>query len=121
VHNIEEMVHNVERHGDDDQYSNGKLVKYKKMVEDSIKPLYHGCVAQYMRLLAMVKLFHLKASNRWNDGNVKDLLVLLKDMLPQGNTVPETVYEAKQIIFPLGLELEKIQACKNDYILISTR
>jgi hypothetical protein len=27
VHNIEEMVRNVERHGDDDQYSNGKLAK----------------------------------------------------------------------------------------------
>jgi hypothetical protein len=57
VHNIEEMVCNVERHGDDDQYSNGKLAKYKKMIEDSKKPFYHGCQAQYMRLFAMVKLF----------------------------------------------------------------
>jgi hypothetical protein len=38
-------------------------------------------------------------------------------MLPQGNTVPETVYEAKQIICPLDLEVEKIHACKNDCIL----
>jgi hypothetical protein len=27
VYNIEEMVRNVERHGDDDQYSNGELAK----------------------------------------------------------------------------------------------
>jgi hypothetical protein len=33
VQNIEDMVYNVEKHGDDDQYSNDKLVKYKKMVE----------------------------------------------------------------------------------------
>jgi hypothetical protein len=45
VHNIEQMVCNVERHGDDDQYSNGELVKYKKMIEDLKKSLYHGCVA----------------------------------------------------------------------------
>jgi hypothetical protein len=38
-------------------------------------------------------------------------------MLPQGNTVPETVYEAKYIIYLLGLEVEKIHACKNDCIL----
>jgi hypothetical protein len=57
VRNIEEMVCNVERHGNDDQYSNGELAKYKKMIEDSKKSLYHGCVAQYMRLFAMVKLF----------------------------------------------------------------
>jgi hypothetical protein len=43
VHNIEEMVRNVERHANDDQYSNGKLAKYKKMIEDSKKIFYHGC------------------------------------------------------------------------------
>jgi hypothetical protein len=43
----------------------------------------------------MVKLFLVKASNRWSDCSFKDLLTLLKDMLPQGNAVPETVHEAK--------------------------
>jgi hypothetical protein len=38
VHNIEEMVRNVERHGDDDQYGNDELAKYKKMIKDSKKP-----------------------------------------------------------------------------------
>jgi hypothetical protein len=57
VDNIEEMVHNVEGHGDDDQYSNGELVKYKKIIKDSKKPFYHGCATQYMRLFAIVKLF----------------------------------------------------------------
>jgi hypothetical protein len=95
VHNIEEKVCNVERPGDDDQYSNGELVKYKKMIEDSKKPFYHGCVTQYTRLFAMVKLFQLKVSNGWSDCTFKDLLMLLKDMLPQGNVVTETIYEAK--------------------------
>jgi hypothetical protein len=95
VHNIEEMVRNVERHGDDDQYSNDELAKYKKMIEDSKKSFYHGCVAQYMRLFMMVKLFQLKVSNGWSDCSLKDLLTLLKDMLPQDNAVPKTVYEAK--------------------------
>jgi hypothetical protein len=67
VHNIEKMVPNVEKHGDDDQYSNGKLAKYKKMIKHSKKPFYHGCATQYMRLFVMVKHFQLKASNRWSD------------------------------------------------------
>jgi hypothetical protein len=117
VHNIEEMVHNVERHGDNDQYSNDKFVKYKKMIEDSKKPLYHGCAAQYTRLFTMVKLFQLKASNRLSDFSLKDLLTLLKDMLPQGNVAPETIYKAKQIIYPLVFEVEKNHACRNDCIL----
>jgi hypothetical protein len=57
VHTIEEMVRNVERHSKDDQYSNGELAKYKKMIEDSNKSFYHGCAAQYTRLFMMVKLF----------------------------------------------------------------
>jgi hypothetical protein len=68
------MVCNVVRHGDDDQYSNGELAKYKKMIEDSKKPLYHGCVAQYTRLFAMVKLFQLKVSNGWSDCCFKDFV-----------------------------------------------
>jgi hypothetical protein len=95
VHNIEEMVRNVERHDDDNQYSKCELAKYKKMIEDSKKPFYHDCVAQYMRLFAMVIHFQLKASNICSDCSFKDLLMLLMDMLPQGNTVPKTVYEAK--------------------------
>jgi hypothetical protein len=117
VHNIEEMVRNIERHGDDDRYSNGELAKYKRMIENSHMPFYHGCAAQYMRLFAMMKLFQLNVSNGWSDYSFKDLLMLLKDMLPQGNAVPEIVHEAKQIICPLGLEVETIYACKNDCIL----
>jgi hypothetical protein len=65
----------------------------------------------------MVKLFQLKASNGWSDCSFKDLLTLLKDMLPQGNAVLETIYEVKQITCPLGLEVEKIHSCKNGCIL----
>jgi hypothetical protein len=55
--------------------------------------------------------------NIWSDGSFNDLLTLLKGMLPPGNTVCETIYEAKQIICPLGMEVERIHACKNDCIL----
>jgi hypothetical protein len=95
VYNIEEMVHNVERHGDDDQYSNGELVRYKKMIKYSKKSFYHNCVSQYTRLFALVKLFQLKAINRWSDDSFKDLLTLVEDMLTQGNAVPKIVYETK--------------------------
>jgi hypothetical protein len=38
-------------------------------------------------------------------------------MLPKGNQIAESVYEAKKIICPLGIEVEKIHACKNSYVL----
>jgi hypothetical protein len=73
VHNIEEMVRNIKRHDDNDQYSNGELAKYK-MIKDSKKPFYHGCATQYMRLFAMVKLFQVKASNGRSDFSFKNLV-----------------------------------------------
>jgi hypothetical protein len=57
VNNIEEMIHNVERHTDDDQYSKGEFAKYKKMIKDSNKPFYDGCAIRYTILFAMVKFF----------------------------------------------------------------
>jgi hypothetical protein len=119
VHNIEEMVCIVERHDGDDQYNNDEHAKYKKMIEDSKMPFYLGCVVQHMRLFVMVNLFQLKASNELCYGSFKDLLTLLKDIVPQCNTIPEVVYEAKQIICPLGLEVAKIHVCRNDFILYS--
>jgi hypothetical protein len=62
VHNIEVMIRNVKRHSDDDQYSNGELAKYKKMIKDSNKPFYHGCAVKYMRLFGMVKLFSVEGA-----------------------------------------------------------
>jgi hypothetical protein len=38
-------------------------------------------------------------------------------MLPKGNQIAEFVYEAKKIICPLGIEVEKIHACKNSCVL----
>ena len=31
--------------------------------------------------------------------------------------MPSTTYEAKQVVYPLGLEIQKIHACPNDCIL----
>ena len=41
---------------------------------------------------------------------------LLK-MLPKDNELPTIIYEAKQLVCPLGLEVQKIHACSNDCIL----
>jgi len=38
-------------------------------------------------------------------------------MLPKDNELPSTMYEVKQLVCPLGLEVQKIHACPNDCIL----
>jgi hypothetical protein len=58
------MVHNVERHGDNDQYSNGKLAKYKKMIEDSKKLFYHGCADSVHEIVYDIETFPVEGEQR---------------------------------------------------------
>jgi len=60
---------------------------------------------------------NLKTINGWTDKSFTELLQLLKDMLPEGNTLPNHNYEAKKILCPMGMEYKKIHACPNDCIL----
>jgi hypothetical protein len=41
----------------------------------------------------------------------------VKKMLPKDNKLPVSMYGAKKIVCPLGLEVHKIHACPNDCIL----
>jgi hypothetical protein len=45
------------------------------------------------------------------------LFDVLRDMLLDGNQIVEFVYDAKKIICPLGIEVQKIYACKNSCVL----
>ena len=52
-----------------------------------------------------------------SDKTFEGMLKILKDKLLEKNELSSTTYEAKQIVCPLGLEVQKIHACPNDYIL----
>ena len=80
-------------------------------------PLHQSFKAKYSKLFATLTLLQLKATYHWTDRSFDALLHRLEDMLPEGNELPKTTYEAKQIVCPMGLEVEKIDACKNDCIL----
>ena len=41
----------------------------------------------------------------------------MKKLLPKGNTLPETTYDTRKVVCPLGFEAQKIHACPNDCIL----
>ena len=64
----------------------------------------------------MLALVNLKAQFGWSDKSFTELLVLLKKLLPEDNTVSKNHYEVK-ILYPVGMEYQKIHACSNDCIL----
>ncbi|WVZ52993.1 hypothetical protein U9M48_003987 [Paspalum notatum var. saurae] len=58
-----------------------------------------------------------KASNGVFDKRFNELLMIIKKLLPEGNKLPATTYEAKEVICPLGLEVQKIHTYPNDCII----
>jgi hypothetical protein len=88
------------------EYTPSALVRLKQFIEDSKKPLYPNC-QKYSHLSSDLKLLQLKADHGWSNKSFKHLLDVLRDMPPEGNKIAESVCEAKKIICPLGIEVEK--------------
>ena len=65
-----------------------------------------------------LEMLQWKAANGVSDKGFGELLGLVKKMLPEGNKLPPTTYEAKKVVCPLGLDVQKIHACPNDCISI---
>jgi predicted nucleic acid-binding Zn-ribbon protein len=113
VHNVNQMLRDVEFQR---VYTPSELARLKQFIEDSKKPLYPDC-QKYSHLSGDLKLMHLKADHGWSNKSFKHLLDVLRDMLPKGNQIEESIYEVKKIICPMVIEIEKIHACKNSCVL----
>ena len=68
----------------------------KRMLEDYRTLLYPDCKQDQKKLGTTLELLQWKASNGLSDKGFEELLKLIKNLLPEGNTLPETTYEAKK-------------------------
>ena len=64
-----------------------------------------------------LELLQWKAKNGVSDKGFGELLKIQKKMLPKDYELPTTTYEAKKVVGPLGLKIQKIHACPNGCIL----
>ena len=69
------------------------------------------------KLGSTLELLQWKAQNGTSDKGFENLLKIFKIMLTKDNELPSSTYEAKKVVCPLGLEMQKIHACINDCIL----
>src|SRR3954469_16810795 len=100
----------------DCETENEKL-KLEGMLEDHKKLLYPNCKDGSTKLGTTLELLQWKAEAGLSDKRFEQLLKIMKPKLQKDNELPETTYEAKKTICPLGLDVQKIHACINDCIL----
>jgi hypothetical protein len=91
--------------------------KFLQIMKDYETPLFSGCKREHNKLHVVLTLLQMMASNGWSDKGFNKLLQFLNDLLPKANVLPRSLYEAKKIVCPLGLEVEKIHACRDDCML----
>jgi hypothetical protein len=94
-----------------------EALKFEKMLEDHKRPLFPNCKPEQKKLGTTLEMLKWKATNGVTDKGFGELLKIVKNMLPEGNELPSTTYEAKKMVCPLGLDVQKIHACLNDCIL----
>jgi len=87
------------------------------MLEDHTKLLYPTAEDGQKKLGTTLELLQWKAKNGASDKLFGQLFKIMKKMLSRTNKLPTTTYKAKQVVYPLGLEIQKIHACPNDCIL----
>jgi hypothetical protein len=100
-----------------DYESEKKREKLEHMLDDHKKNLYPNCKDGQKKLGSMLELLQWKAETGLSDKGFEKLLEIVKKMLPNNNELPASMYEAKKIVCPLGLEVQKIHACPNDCII----
>ena len=75
------------------------------MRQDGKTPLYRNC--SMSKLEADIMLLEFKSTNRLSDKGFDQLLDIIRKMPLEKNKLPEKTYLAKQMICPIGLEIEK--------------
>ena len=98
--NLGQMLHEAEKVCETEKESRD----LKRILEDYRMLLYPDCKQGHKKLGTTLELLQWKASNGLSDKGFEELLKLIKNLLPEGNTLPETTYEAKKIVCSLGLE-----------------
>lgn len=92
--------------------SNSEACTFFELLRDSQQELYPGC-KKFSKLSFLVHLFHIKCLGGWTNKSFTMLLDLLKEAFPEGETLPNSFYQAKKLIGKLGLGYEKIDICPN--------
>lgn len=89
---------------------------FREKLKEAETPLYPGCT-KYTKMSAIIALYKHKTINGLSDKGFNELLEIIKDMLPDFNTLPISLYTIKKFLKEFDLGYEKIDSCINDCCL----
>ena len=72
---------------------------------------------QDTKLSVIIALYNYKTRHNLSDKGFSELLEIIIEMLPDDNTLPDSLYTTKKFLMEFNLGYEKIDACINDCCL----
>ena len=95
---------------------NSEAANFYRLLKDYNQELYPG-FKKISRLSVILELFQIKVSSGMSNESSNNLHSLMKKILPEGETLPKSYREIKNILREFGLGYNKIHACPNDCML----
>jgi hypothetical protein len=111
----EAEVHNGEEELGDEEYS-ARLDLLDELTREATQPLYEGLNVSIVS--ATIVLINMAVIHSVPNEYLNELLKYLSTvLLPRGNRLPRSYYEAKSIIKKLGLNYKQIHSCPSGCVL----
>jgi hypothetical protein len=107
-----QAIHDAQRECESEK----EKIKFELMLEDHKKLLYPTCDVGQKKLDTTLELLAIEGKE-WCIRQGIWRVPKNPKKLPKDKELLATTYEAKQVVCPLGLEIQKIHACPNDCVL----
>ncbi|XP_026396594.1 uncharacterized protein LOC113291256 [Papaver somniferum] len=91
--------------------------KKKSATEQAREPLYPSCPKGKSAMYAAIMVNNIKTQFGISENGVTAMLELMKELFPEGNTLPSKFPDIKKIIKELGMDYVTYDACINDCVL----
>jgi hypothetical protein len=95
--------------------SNKGANKLEELLKDADTPLHEN--TKHSKLGAIVRLYSIKCIGGWSNTSFSMLLEFINELMHSDASLPKDTYEAKKYLRDLGIEYEKISACRKGCML----
>ncbi|XP_026458781.1 uncharacterized protein LOC113359345 [Papaver somniferum] len=102
---------------DENVGTKGCCKKKLSAAERARVPLYPSCPKGKSALYVAIMVNNIKTQYAISDNGMTAMLELIKELLPEENTLPSKFPDVKKIIQELGMDYVTYDACVNDCIL----
>ena len=90
--------------------------KFFDMLNAADRELWPGC-EKVTQLSVVARLLNIQSEYRIPEQCFNSICQLMKDGLPEDNTMVDSLYDSKKLIQALGLPVEVIDCCRFSYML----